>query len=123
MTAGDHNVRNRPQAVTPRETPPPARRRFLWLFATAMVLVAGTAFVMKLIDFIVTATNEGPDALASFLIPVLNYLLVAAGFLCLFLWAWLTGQMRDVESPKYRMLEMQKSFDDQSANAGAEGSR
>ena len=87
-------------------------RWFLWVFSIVMLLTAGTAFVFKLIEFIHTATNDGESALASFLIPVLNYLLVATGFLLLFLWAYFSGQYRDVEGPKYRMLEMQKEFDD-----------
>lgn len=97
--------------------PSPRARRFLWAFSVVMVLTAGSAFVFKLIEFIVTATTRGPDALASFLIPVLNYLLVAAGFFCLFLWAYFTGQFRDVEAPKYRMLEMQDEIDRQEARA------
>ena len=60
----------------------------------------------------VRTANDGESALASFLIPVLNYLLVASGFLLLFLWAYFSGQFRDVEGPKYRMLEMQQRFDD-----------
>jgi nitrogen fixation-related uncharacterized protein len=93
--------------------PSPRARRFLWVFSIAMVGIAGTAFLFKLIEFIVTATSRGPDALGSFLIPVLNYLLVAAGFFCLFLWAYFTGQFRDLEAPKYRMLEMQREIDRQ----------
>ena len=81
----------------------------------ALVVTAGTAFVMKLIEFFATATRSGSDALASFLIPVLNYLLVAAGFFCLFLWAYFSGQFRDLEAPKHRMLEMQREFDRQEA--------
>ena len=95
--------------------PSPKARRFLWVFSIAMVLTAGSAFVMKLIEFFATATRSGSDALASFLIPVLNYLLVAAGFFCLFLWAYFTGQFRDLEGPKHRMLEMQREFDRQEA--------
>jgi cbb3-type cytochrome oxidase maturation protein len=92
---------------------PPTRgaRRFLWIFSIAMVLTAGTAFVFKLIEFIHTATMKGPTAMGSFLIPVLNYLLVAAGFALLFLWAYFSGQFRDLEAPKYRMLEMQEQID------------
>ena len=91
--------------------PSPRARRFLWVFSVAMVAIAGSAFVFKLVEFIITATTKGPDALGSFLIPVLNYLLVAAGFFCLFLWAYFTGQFRDLEAPKYRMLEMQDEID------------
>lgn len=89
----------------------PATRRFLWVFSIAMVLTAGTAFVFKLIDFYITATREGSAALGSFLIPVLNYLFVAAGFSALLVWAWSRGQFRDVEGPKYRMLEMNAECD------------
>ncbi len=91
--------------------PSPKARRFLWAFSVAMVLTAGSAFVLKLIEFFATATRSGSDALASFLIPVLNYLIVAAGFFCLFLWAYFSGQFRDLEAPKHRMLEMQREID------------
>ena len=86
-------------------------RRFLWIFSIAMVLTAGTAFVLKLIEFVHTATTQGSEAMGSFLIPVLNYLMVAAGFGLLFLWAYFSGQFRDLEAPKYRMLEMQAEID------------
>ena len=100
-----------------RDERPPSRgtRRFLWIFSVVMVLIAGSAFIFKLIEFFLTATREGPAAMGSFLIPVLNYLLVAAGFLLLFLWAYFSGQFRDLEAPKYRMLEMQEQFDREQA--------
>ena len=97
--------------------PTPKERRFLWIFSVTMVVVAGTAFIFKLIEFFFTATRSGPDSLASFLIPVLNYLLVAAGFFCLFLWAYSAGQFRDLEAAKYRMLEMQEEIDRQELEA------
>ena len=83
----------------------------LWTFSIVMIVVAGTAFVTKLIEFTSTATRHGSDALASFLIPVLNYLLVAAGFFCLFFWAYAKGHFRDIEGPKYRMLELEREYD------------
>ncbi len=88
-----------------------APRLFLWVFSILMVLTAGTAFIMKLIDFYVTATREGAAALGSFLIPVLNYLCIAAGFAALFIWAHSRGQFRNVEAPKYRMLEQNRKWD------------
>lgn len=87
------------------------KRIFLWCFSIAMVVTAGTAFTFKLIEFFHTATTDGADALGSFLIPVLNYLMVAAGFMFMFLWALFTGQFKNVESAKYRMLEMQDEID------------
>jgi len=108
------------EAVPP---PVPARpkggnRWFLWIFGPTVIVVAGTAFIFKLTEFIFVATNKGPDALGSFLIPVMNYLLVAAGFLCMFFWAYFSGQFRDVEAPKYRMLEMQREIDERDAERG-----
>jgi nitrogen fixation-related uncharacterized protein len=93
-------------------------RWFLWIFGPTVIIVAGTAFIFKLTEFIHVATSEGPNALASFLIPVMNYLLVAAGFLCMFFWAYFTGQFRDVEAPKYRMLEMQREIDERETERG-----
>lgn len=107
--------------AVPRQ-PPRARsgggRWFLWVFGPAVILVAGAAFLFKLTEFIIVATSKGPEALGSFLIPVLNYLFVAAGFLCLFLWAYFTGQFRDVEAPKYRMLELQREINEREAERG-----
>lgn len=103
--------------------PSGASRTFLWIFSVILVAVAGTAFVFKLIEFFLTATTSGPSALASFLIPVLNYLLVAAGFFCLFLWAYLAGQFRDLEGPKHRMLELHAQFERAEAEAAGGTSR
>ncbi|MDX1682371.1 MAG: cbb3-type cytochrome oxidase assembly protein [Phycisphaeraceae bacterium] len=103
--------------ATPRIETTRGNRIFLWVFSTVLIITAGTAFIFKLIEFFYTATHDGTAALASFLIPVLNYLIVAAGFLCLFMWALLSGQFRDVEGPKYRMLEMQKEIDQHEAQA------
>lgn len=96
-------------------------RRFIWIFGAALVLSAGTAFLFKLYEFYHTATTSGPEALGSFLIPVLNYLVVASGFFCLFLWAYLSGQFRDLEAPKYRMLERELALEALEARAVAPG--
>jgi uncharacterized membrane protein len=107
--------------VPERERTPSTRstRIFLWVFSVAMVVTAGTAFVFKLVDFFITATSEGPGALASFLIPVMNYLLVATGFAFLFVWAYTRGQFRNVEDPKYRMLELNRLVEQHDKNLAA----
>ena len=84
---------------------------FIRVFSVLLVATAGTAFVFKLIEFFFTATKSGTDALASFLIPVMNYLLVAAGFGCLLVWAVVRGHYKDVEAPKHRMLELNRLAD------------
>jgi cbb3-type cytochrome oxidase maturation protein len=110
--------------VYPGRQPVARRTRlFLWIFSGTLVLTAGTAFLFKLIEFIYTATTHGSQALASFLIPVLNYLMVAAGFMFLFLWAYSTGQFRDVEGTKYRMLAMQEEIDRSEAKGEKRGAK
>lgn len=103
-----------------------ATRRFLWIFSIVMVLTAGSAFGIKLVEFLLEFSgNVGRGAARSNVLfaiaPLLTYLIVAAGFACLFLWAYLTGQFRDVERPKFRMLEMQDAFDRAEAGLAASG--
>lgn len=103
------------QALPPID--PPRRRRsraatlFLWAFSVVMVVTAGTAFIFKFIEFAYTAMSEDRAGMQTFFIPLLTYLIVAAGFFCLFLWAFFSGQFRDVEAAKHRMLQMQREID------------
>ncbi len=73
-----------------------------WVFFT-FVFSAGTLFFYKLYTFLATIKN---DEMAGFAFdPLVVYGFVALGFLCLLAWAYLSGQFRDVEGPKYDMLE------------------
>lgn len=81
------------------------RTRFgaLHVFFIVAVLIAGGMFTFKLFSFLRTIQR---DELAGFAFdPILTYGFVAAGFLALLGWAVWTGQFRDVEQPKYEMLE------------------
>lgn len=82
---------------------------FLWVFCIVMILVAGGGFGIKLYEFATALSSSSPMRFA--FIPVLTYLIVASGFACLFVWAYLTGQFRQIEAAKYRMLEMQREID------------
>ena len=63
---------------------------------------AGCMFVYKLFAFLKTIKR---DELAGFAFdPIIVYALVAMGFLCLLAWAYLTGQFREIERPKYEMF-------------------
>jgi hypothetical protein len=42
---------------------------------------------------------------------MLNYLAVAAGFICLTVWAAHRGMFKDIEAPKYRLLENEDELD------------
>ena len=79
-----------------------ARRSVLACFVLA-ITCAGGMFVFKLFSFMKTIKK---DELAGFAFdPILIYAVVTVGFLCLLAWAFLTGQFRDIERPKYEMLE------------------
>lgn len=98
--------------VTARDS---ARARGLILFFVLASTAAGCMFVFKLFSFMETIRR---DELAGFAFdPILVYGFVAMGFLCLLAWAFLSGQFRDVEEPKYEMLkrfEAQERLEQQS---------
>lgn len=75
----------------------------LHVFFVVAVLVAGCMFTYKVFSFMKTIKK---DELAGFAFdPILVYGFVAMGFLFLLGWAYLSGQFRDIERPKYEMLE------------------
>jgi hypothetical protein len=59
----------------------------------------GTNFV----EFVALYRGDVEGAFA--ISPIVNYLLASLGFLCLFGWAVMRGMFRDVEQPKYMLLE------------------
>lgn len=89
-----------------------ARRGGIILGVMGLIFVvpAGVAFVNKFIHFCRTLHTD--EMGKSALVPMLNYLAVAAGFSCLFIWALLRGMFRDVEAPKYTMLENEAKLDE-----------
>ncbi|MEX2213505.1 MAG: cbb3-type cytochrome oxidase assembly protein [Phycisphaeraceae bacterium] len=109
------DISNSGSSKTPLPRPPHSPRgsaaanRFVWGFGIVMVLIAGGAFLMKLIEFGAVLLSDEPMQFA--FLPVVTYLMVAAGFGCLFMWAYVTGKFKDIEGPKYRMLEMQEEID------------
>jgi cbb3-type cytochrome oxidase maturation protein len=72
------------------------------------VAFAGGSFVYKIIE-IVSTVPKG-DAPGFAVIQVVTYLLVAVGFFFLFLWSFLKGDFKDLEGPKYRMLEREEEL-------------
>ena len=73
------------------------------VFFTIAVLCAGGMFCFKLFSFMKTIKR---DELAGFAFdPIVIYGFVAFGFVLLLLWAFMTGQFKDIERAKYDMLE------------------
>jgi hypothetical protein len=77
--------------------------------ALAILVPASIGFAEKLALFILAVKR---DQIAGFtIIPVVNYLIVTAGMICLLLWATRQGMFRNIERPKYDMLEREEDLD------------
>ena len=77
-------------------------RSVVLAFFVAAVTGAGGMFIFKLFSFLRTIKR---DELAGFAFdPILVYAFVAMGFLCMLAWAFLSGQFKNVEQPKYDMI-------------------
>ncbi len=80
------------------------KKIFLWIVAIGIVVPGGYGFVYKLVQFIKTLFSARVEG-GFTIIPIANYLTVAAGMTCLLVWAILHGMFRDIERPKHLMLE------------------
>lgn len=78
------------------------KRGMVWAFAIISALALGTLLV-SIVSLLRSGQLTGYAVLTS-----LSYLAVAVGFLFIITWAFLRGQFRDVEAPKYKVLELEK---------------
>jgi len=96
--------------TTPNSTT--RRHRMVMLLMAVAVLVPSLfGFGTKFIEFIALYRGDVDGAFA--ISPILNYLLASLGFLFLFGWAALGGMFRDIEAPKYTMLENEMRLDEE----------
>jgi hypothetical protein len=96
--------------------PPDRAPRWLLRLFVVVVLGAGGGFAFKLVEFAQTL-RAGPDVSFA-LMPIVTYLVVAAGFFCLLAWATLGGHFRDLESPKHFLLENERALDAATPRSG-----
>lgn len=85
-----------------------------WMLAlwSGIVLVAAIAFIFKMTEFAMTLTDRDSDGFGGFgAIAISAYLLGMLPIVFLTLWGIFSGHFRDVERPKYRMLEMQEEIE------------
>ncbi len=85
------------------------RRIAVLLMALAVLVPSLYGFGTKFLEFIALYRGDVDGAFA--ISPILNYLLASLGFLLLFAWAALGGMFRDIEQPKYTMLENEAWLD------------
>lgn len=102
---------------TPTVTTPAVRRRQLMVTAIMALIVLVPSllgFGNKFREFILLFRGDVDGVFA--ISPIMNYLLAALGFFCLFGWAMLHGMFHDIEEPKRHFLETERELDRQLPN-------
>jgi hypothetical protein len=82
--------------------------KIIALISVVVLLAGGGGFLYKLFEFI-RSSIRGDLSFA--VVHVVTYVIVALGFITLFVSAVLGGQLRDLEGPKYRLLEREAELD------------
>ncbi len=90
-----------------------SRRRGIvsMIFATAVLVFAGIGFVYKMTEFAATIVKQDIEGFGAVAIGV--YLTGVVPLVFLTLWAIMSGRFRDIERPKYRMLEIHDELEDE----------
>src|SRR4051794_26150994 len=71
--------------------------------------IGALCFGFKIVEFI--HTLDSPEAPGFAVVPVTTYFVVAAGYVLLFCWAFVTGQLDDLERPKMDLLKKEEELD------------
>ncbi len=79
------------------------------VFGVLILIPSMLGFVMKFGE-LMTLTGDSTDG-GFAITPVINYLLASLGFFFLLMWAAVNGMFRDLERPKYLMLENERELD------------
>jgi len=93
------SVTRRPQVIT------------TIVFALVILIPSLLGFANKFREFIMIFRGEVDGVFA--ITPIMNYLLASLGFFFLFCWAIAHGMFRDLERPKYAMLEDERRLDEE----------
>ena len=88
----------------------PRWQRWLLNVCIAVGLIgAGVAFCYKIAEFLFTLNSEEVRGFAD--VPVTVYFAVAAGWLALLVWSFLTGKLSEVEQSKCNLIKMEEEYD------------
>jgi hypothetical protein len=79
------------------------------IFALVILIPSFVGFANKFREFILIFRGDVDGVFA--ITPIVNYLLASLGFFFLFCWAIAHGMFRDIEQPKYAMLENERKLD------------
>jgi hypothetical protein len=101
-------------AAKPRNTTTRAQVLTTVGFALLILVPSMLGFANKFREFVLLSRGDVEGIFA--ITPVVNYLLASLGFFCLFFWAIYHGMFRDVEAPKFTMLENEHTLDQDEDN-------
>lgn len=86
-----------------------AKRIAIAVIAAVILIPGAVGFAEKIVQFVHTLDAEEGGRFT--IVPLMNYLLIALGFLLLLLWGVAHGMFRDIEGPKYAMLDREAALD------------
>lgn len=87
--------------------------RITLILAVLILIPSLYGFGSKFYEFVHIYRGETDGAFA--VAPIINYLLASAGFFLLLLWATMNGMFRDIERPKFTLLEREAQLDRKNA--------
>jgi hypothetical protein len=100
--------------ITPKESR--AKLIVLWTIAILILIPAAYGFVEKLMLFVLAVRRDLIGGIT--IVPIVNYLIVTAGMVCLLVWGIAHGMFRNVEQPKYDMLEREARLEAEEHDTG-----
>lgn len=78
-------------------------------FAVAILVFAGFGFVYKMTEFATTIIKDDVEGFGAVAVSIYLIGIVPIAFFTL--WAVFSGKFRDIEAPKYRMLELDEEIE------------
>lgn len=99
------------QSETEDAPPPPRKTNRVWAFVAIVFFLGPAMFGFGTKFYELIRVFQGDPAGAFAITPIVNYLLAGCGFLLLFAWAARNGMFRDIEAPKFQMLENERRLD------------
>jgi hypothetical protein len=91
---------------------PKKKNLAITIFQWAVIIIAGAGFTFKFIEYTISVFNSPSDIVNFAITPLVMYMSVAAGFLCLFIWTVIRGDYKDTELPKFRFFERELEIDE-----------
>jgi hypothetical protein len=90
--------------------PPDRASRLLIIYTMVVgIVLSGLAFAYKIACFIWTLSS--PDFQGTFDVGIVVYFAVSAGWLCVLVWAFLSGKFKEMERAKLEMLKQEEEYD------------